>query len=131
MTEAAPRPVDFTLVVDSAVRAFGSDVSYAVAIISAAVSIRKKRSSWELRRELRQAEKAARELCSDASPFSCHTLSPCGTATCKFAQGDLTLVKASHCPGSTPRVQQNAIGGNYSVEAAIEPLTLLRQRPER
>ncbi len=111
---------------DTALKAFASDVSYAVAVVSAAVGIKKKRRSWQLKSDLKSAETEARKLCSQSSSFICMTQSPCGVGSCKFAKGEFSLIAVPKCKGNTERPQRFNTGGNYSLEAALIPLSQLR-----
>lgn len=121
-------PVDvdrFAADVSAAIAAFAVDVSYAVAMARAAVTITRKRAVWQARRDALDAEAAAREHCADAEPFTCHTISPCGTGDCKYAGGEMTLLDldAAHGPGVRP---QHRNAGSYNIEAAVLPLVALR-----
>lgn len=114
--------------VTEALGAFGSDVSYAVAVVSAAVNIRRKRQTWRHRLELREAEQEARAQCAAGPDFICKTQSPCGTGTCRFASKELRGLKVPECAGPSQRPQLLATGGSYSIEAAVYPLSELRER---
>lgn len=118
--------VGFSIPVEGAMAAFSSDVSYAVAIVSAAVGIRKKRQIWQLKADTRQAEADARSLCEQAEPFVCMNQSPCGVGSCKFSTGEFTLLKVSRCKGDTPRPQRFVTGGSYSIDSVIVSLGELR-----
>lgn len=118
--------VGFSTLAEGAMAAFSSDVSYAVAVVSAAVGIMKKRQIWQLKADTRQAEANARGLCEQAEPFVCMNQSPCGIGSCKFSTGEFTLLKVSKCRGDTPRPQRFVTGGNYSIEPVIVSLGELR-----
>lgn len=114
--------------VAEALGAFGMDVSYAVAVVSAAVNIRRKREIWQHRLDLRKAEQTARAQCQAGPDFICKTESPCGTGTCRFASRELRDLRVPECGGATDRPQLLATGGKYSIEAAVYPLSDLRDR---
>ncbi len=115
----------FREAIDDAYAAFLSDVSYAVSIARAAVSIERKRGVWQARRDAKAAEAAAHTLCRDAEPFTCLATSPCGVGDCKFAGGEMTLLDVAHCPGATARPQLSNTWP-YAIEAAVGPLVQLR-----
>jgi hypothetical protein len=121
-------PVDtacFADALNAAYLAFSGDVSYAVAMARAAVTIVRKRAVWQARRDTRQAEATARVLCESAGSFHCSVEDPCGTGGCKFAVGEMALVQVPECAGPTRRPQQRS-RGTYSIEAAVKPLIDLR-----
>lgn len=130
MTTAELAAEDFGALLDRAVSAFAEDASYAVAIATEAISLAKRKATGSVRSDLRTAEKRARELCGQAGEFECYTQSPCGTGSCKFAQGDLTLLRVPHCVGKTARPQKDSTGGAYSIEHAVGPLGLMRVATE-
>jgi hypothetical protein len=113
-----------------AVRAFASDVSYAVSMSRAAVAIEKKREVWRARIELRTAEATARAQCAQAGGFFCVSQSPCGTGACPFASGDLRNLVLPKCSGSTPRPRAS-LYDDYSIECAVGPLRDLRAGASR
>ena len=118
--------IGLSTALQSAIQAFSSDVSYAVAVVSAAMGIKKKRLAWGLRTDLRRAETNARKLCADSEPFICMTQSPCGTGSCKFSQDEFALLNVPKCKGSTQRPQKFTTGKPYSIDAALIPLSELR-----
>ncbi len=118
---------EYSLSTQSALEAFSSDVSYAVAIVSAAVGIKKKRKSWQLKRDLKSAETAARKLCEKSESFVCLNQSPCGIGSCRFASGEFASLKILKCKGNTPRPQKFATGGSYNIDVVLFPLAELRE----
>jgi hypothetical protein len=123
-------PIDlapFQSILDEADRCFRLDVSYAVAVSKAARTIASKRVLWKLRLELREASDVAQAKCGREKPFNCATLDPCGVGTCKFAQGDLASLTVPDCAGDTERPQTSS-KGDFSLEAAAEPLRQLREQ---
>lgn len=117
---AAADGPDFRAAVDRALAAFATDVSYAVAMASAAVAIDHKRRVWQARKELRAAEIAAHLECESTEPFTCHAVSACGTGDCKFAHGDHGRLIRVASPGPSHRPQ--APYESYSIEGAVELL---------
>lgn len=115
----------FKEMLNDAQLAYRTDVAYAVAVSSAARAIETKRSVWKVRLELREAAKQAKSQCENSEQFKCITTEPCGTGSCKFSKGDLSLLQISSASGTTERPQDNSCGA-YSLEAAIEPLLNLR-----
>lgn len=119
-----PDPVDPDLFRDSvneAVAAFATDVSYAVAIARAAVTIIRKRAIWQARREIRAAEALAHAECKNTPAFECHAESACGTGDCKFARGELAQLRVPAGAGTTTRPQQRSIGA-YRIDDAATAL---------
>lgn len=115
----------FRNMLEDAQRVYRKDVAYAVAVSNAARAIQTKRAVWKLRLELRAAAKEAKMQCKKSTQFICKTVEPCGTGTCKFAHGELTLIELSEAPGSTERPQRDSTGP-YSLETALAPLSALR-----
>lgn len=118
------RPVDvsgFVDQVDTALRAFAVDVSYAVSMAHAAVVIDRKRRVWQARKDLRDAEARAHADCRDVGSFECHAASPCGTGDCKFATDELAALVVADCPGDTVRPQRSN-PSSYSLEPAVAAL---------
>lgn len=105
--------------------AIGEDVSYAVLMARAAVTIDRKRAAWQVRKDLREAEQRAHTECRRTPQFTCRTASPCGTGDCKFALGDMALLDVPDCDGRSERPQHN-VHGPYSIDAAVAPLLELR-----
>lgn len=117
------RPTDpavFAAAVDTALAAFGTDVSYAVAMARAAVVIGRKRRVWQARKDLREAEARAHAECAATGPFDCHAESPCGTGDCKFATGEHAALAVT-APGPTVRPQASN-RRTYSLEPAVAAL---------
>ncbi len=118
-TKTGPELVALRRRVDVALAAFGTDVSYAVAIARAADVIVAKRRAWVARRTLVAAEATARAECAEVS-FECHAMSPCGTGDCKFARGDLAALVA---PAAGPVSRPQAVStGGYDLQPAITAL---------
>lgn len=117
----------FSDLVDEAGRAFGHDVLYAVSMLKAAQTIRRKRDIWQAKKDLREAEKQAVELCSKAGTFVCSNRTPCGTGSCKFASGDLALITIESVNGSVQRPQEWA-SGSYELSDALEELLKIRSK---
>ncbi len=135
-------PIDtarFATDVETAYLAFGTDASYAAAMARNAVTIQRKRNvwqarrdqvsvfdgagpDWQARRDIRAAEQGARELCEDAEPFRCTTISPCGTGDCKFAAGEMALLDVGDRRGPVERPQPSN-RHRYTLEAAVVALT--------
>ena len=129
MTARTRAPADlaaFTGHVQAARAAFGNDVSYAVAIARAAVTITRKRAIWSARRELRAAHTDARVECAATAAFTCTALAACGVGDCKFARGDLARLTVAATVGPHHRPQAHSIGGDYSLEEAVNALAALR-----
>lgn len=138
-------PIDtqrFTAELESAYVAFGADASYAAAMARNAVTIQRKRSvwqarrdqktildeagpTWQARRDIVLAEQVARELCEDAAPFRCTTISPCGTGDCKFAAGEMALLDIPDRRGPCQR-PQTSNRHRYTTEAAVAALSAHR-----
>lgn len=116
----------FDELIDRALQAFGSDVSYAVAMSRSASSIERKREVWALRLELRTAEKEARERCCSVVPFRCKAQSPCGVGDCIFATGDFANIGVEDWEGVRYRPQMDSTG-RYSIESAMLPLRDYRE----
>ncbi len=117
------QPVDLILFadqVDAALLAFATDVSFAVEMARAAVTIDRKRRTWQARKDLRAAETAAQRECRDTGAFHCHAESACGTGDCKFATGEHAALTGS-APGTIPRPQPSNVTG-YSLEPAVSAL---------
>lgn len=113
--------------IEAALTVFTVDVSYAVSMARAAVTIETKRQSWLARKELRAAEAAAHAECAQ-HVFECHAESPCGTGDCKFAQGEMALIRTGVTSGCTSRPQTSNCGP-YALDAAVP--ALLAQRSSR
>lgn len=125
----------YTAVIEEASRAYMLDSRYLESMLNSAVQIQRKRNTWTVRTELRDAERQARAACEVSSLTSCVVTEPCSTGSCPFAQGDLAaLVGIPSLPrtGSTSRATrpqprpEHAPGFVYSVEAALQPLIELR-----
>lgn len=108
-----------------ALDAFRSDVSYVVAISSAATVIENKRVVSRLRTELRHAETQARKQCGLAEAFFCVNPSPCGVGACPFAKGDLAKLRVD-CPSGTTARPQASLYDDYSIDQVVTPLRKLR-----
>ncbi len=115
----------FATEIDTALRAFAADVSYAAQMARSAVTITRKRAVWQARKDARAAEHAAHTECSAAAPFTCTAVSPCGTGDCKYAHGEMTMLDIPAQPGPTSRPQADNTG-RYTIEAAVTPLVQLR-----
>jgi hypothetical protein len=121
----------FSELVDEAVQAFGEDIIYAVSMLKASATIRRKRVIWRAKKDLREAEKQAVELCSKAGTFVCSNRTPCGTGSgCKFAEGDLTLITTESVKGSSKRPQEWS-ADSYNIEDAFEDLLKIRSKNSR
>jgi hypothetical protein len=114
----------FDDVLELALEAFSSDISYAVSIVRQATALNLKRESWRLRMELRGGEKQAQLLCSQAAKFHCESVSPCGVGSCRFASAELVDLECPSIPTSRPRP---AGGYAFSVEAALPALRKMRE----
>jgi hypothetical protein len=128
MKKAVDTSIDTTLFDDllsEADKAYRADVSYAIAVCGAARSIESKRKVWQLRLELREAAKKAQYKCSKVSPFKCENVSPCGLGSCRFAEGEMTLLTL-RSPGSTIRPQEDSMEP-YGLEGAVDALRELRE----
>lgn len=117
---AEPGGPDLSAAVNRALAAFATDVSYAVAMASAATAIDRKRRVWQARKELRAAEAAAHTECATTEPFTCHAVSACGTGDCKFAHGDYGRLVRGARGGPSRRPQ--APHDYYSIEDAVDAL---------
>lgn len=110
----------FNDAIHGALAAFAQDVSYAVAMARAAVTITRKREILTARRELRAAEARARAECEVTQPFTCHAISACGTGDCKFAEGEHAQLLRAAPGGSASRPQHPYEG--YSLDEAVAAL---------
>lgn len=110
----------------AACAAFATDVSYAVAMARAAVTITRKRDLWLARKELREAEVKARTRCADTGAFDCHAHDPCGTGDCKFAEGHLAALDIPTVLAAATERPQTHCTGPYNIDNAVEPLLALR-----
>lgn len=134
MTELAARraprrnqTIDVTAFADDvadALAAFRTDVSYAVQMARAAVTINRKRAFWKARRDLREAEATAHNECNATPAFECHATSACGTGDCKFATGEYAQLTVAAGPGVMRRQQYPH--QHYSPDAAVTALVELR-----
>ncbi len=111
--------------VETALRAFGQDVSYAVLMARAAVVIERKRLVWQARKDLRDAEARAHAECADTGTFDCHAEAPCGTGDCKFATTEHSHLAVA-APGTTVRPQRSN-PHTYSLEPAVTALAAARR----
>ena len=119
---------EFADVRAQAIQAFGHDASYAVQMASQANTILTKRFVWKLRTELRTAEKKARTSCKESGSFVCRATTPCGTGACRFAEGDLAVLKVDDASGDPSRQQARPQKGSgpYDLETALPALRELR-----
>ncbi len=117
---------DLGAVVDRALAAFATDVSYAVAMASAATAIDRKRRVWQARKEVRAAQAVAHAECESTEPFTCHAVSACGTGDCKFAHGEHGRLLRVARAGTARRPQ--APHELYSIEDAVDALVERRAR---
>lgn len=115
------------MILAEALEAFGQDSSYAVAVMTAAVNVRRKRGVWQSRSDLRKAEQEARARCAEGPDFICSTPTPCGTGTCRFASAEFRRIAGVDSSGSISRPQLLATGGNYSLDGAVAALFELRE----
>lgn len=120
-------PGHLEVVLVEALDAFGRDPSYAVAVMTAAVNVRRKRGVWQSRTDLRKAEQEARTRCAEGPDFICNTPTPCGTGTCRFATEEFRRIAEVDSAGSTARPQLLATGGSYSLDGAVAVLYELRE----
>lgn len=118
---------EFDPVVQQAMQAFANDSSYAVSMASKASAIIAKRKVWLLRKELRSAEKQARQLCLSSEIKACGVAAPCGTGACPFARGDLRQLMpvASKSGKPVPRPVPSAVPDS-NIETVIQQLVALR-----
>ena len=112
-------------VVDQALRAFSSDVSYAVGMVRQATTIQSKREVWAIRSELRDAESSARKLCAQDGA-GCLLQTPCGVGQCRFAQGDLAEITVPES-GLVAGKPKPGGGVGYEVDSAIAALRAHRR----
>jgi hypothetical protein len=110
--------------VAEAFEAMTQDFSYVAAMSQMATSILGKQHQWRLRSELRQAQGDAMIECS-GQEFVCESRSPCGTGSCKFAQGVYAKLDSIAVPGKTPRPANHAEGGAFSSDSALTELEKL------
>jgi hypothetical protein len=114
----------FQAAIRSARSAFGTDHSYAAAMATAAVTVRRKRHTAGLRDLLRAAGTQAAAQCA-REPGTCQSLTPCGTGTCVFASGVLTQVTTSSPEGRTRRPARHRGAPMFSPDAALPELERL------
>lgn len=105
----------FEPVVQDALEAFRTDPSYAIAIADAARNILMKRTIWKARRQVRQAEDAARTQCEANGPQICPVTTghPCGVPSdCPFGAPELAAlpIRVSGSTRVAPRVRPGADG---------------------
>jgi len=119
----ASREVDtsrFESLMEEALRAYGVDESYAVAMARQAITVQNKRRVWQARLELRQAEASARSQCQDSDARFCAVNAPCGTGECPFASAELREIVTDSRAGKTTRPIP-ALYDQYTIESAVRP----------
>ncbi len=117
----------FKVFVQESSRAFGQDAVYGVQMMRAANVIIRKRLVWKVKKDLREAEKQAVARCKHTEAFVCDNKQSCGTGQCKFAVGDLALIKTESVNGHVKRPQEWA-SGPYNLEDVFEELLKIRSK---
>lgn len=123
----------FEPIISEAVRAFGTDLSYATAMAAKAHVIMMKRLTWLARSQVREAEAVAREQCEAGPAFVCPaTAAPCGTTDqCRYSTGTLRELVVTPAPlgpmrggklVTRPQVGAGGVPSTYNSEAAVMPL---------
>lgn len=112
----------------AALRAYTEDVGYAVAMLTSARTIQRKRLQWQARRKIRLAEADARAACESGPDFICAAEVPCGIGRqCRYSLGamrDLVITEQITRSGSLRERPQLGPGGTptfYNSELAVEP----------
>lgn len=121
----------FSDIMSEALSAYRQDPNYAILMARQATTIANKRRVWQFRLELREAESTAVKACRQAEPFVCETEQPCGTGTCRFAQGDMVLLQVPAVPGKTHRPMPSTHEPTCTIETAVRPLQELREERPR
>ena len=115
--------VDHSSLIHQALFAFRMDSNYAISMMRQAMNITKKRETWQVRLELRDADRAARKACSEQT-FVCKVRTPCGTGDCRFSVGDMVEIeKVAFKEAKTDKPQ-----GGYACDpdAAVDALRRIR-----
>lgn len=118
-------PSQFTTVVTDALKSFRQDSSYAVSMMRQAMNIHHKRETWQLRLDLRIAEKEAREQCVKEN-FKCVLKTPCGTGDCLYAKNEFQMICGVVFKAGKSDKPQG--GQSCDSDAAVESLRKIRHQ---